>query len=171
MRLIESHKLFDERQDISRRIKTFWTSRFSTFQHFRTFGINDDKSRKLFDERLDIQKRVSPAGTGETSSRVQAYVLAAAVVGGAFVYVFAVRLQSSLLVTVVAYALIRAHHVLADAVRTDTAGSRALVDVLAGLLVRSQLVARRALTLKTALGVDAGSSSAQSRCLLALVYV
>lgn len=45
------------------------------------------------------------------------------------------RSEPRLLITVVAYALIGAHHVLADAVRAYAAGSRTLVDVLAGLFV------------------------------------
>lgn len=81
------------------------------------------------------------------------------------------RSEPGLLIAVVAYALIRSHHVLADAVRAYAAGPRALVDVLAGLLVGAELVSRWALTSEAALGVDAGTAATQSWRLLALVYV
>lgn len=79
--------------------------------------------------------------------------------------------ESRLLITVIAYALISAHHILADAVRAYAAGSRAFVDVLAGLLVGPEFVARRALAVEAALGVDADATATQSWRLLALVYV
>jgi len=82
-----------------------------------------------------------------------------------------VRSESRLLVAVVAYALISAHHVLADAIRAYAAGSRALVDVLAGLFVGTQLVPWWTLATEAPFGVDAGSTATQSWCLLALVYV
>lgn len=112
-----------------------------------------------------------PARTGEAARRVDANILAATIADRAFVNVLAVRSEARLLIAVVAYALVGAHHVLADAVRAYTAGSRTLVDVLAGLFIRTQLVSRRALTAETSLGVDARTAAAQSRRLLALVYV
>lgn len=81
------------------------------------------------------------------------------------------RSKARLLITVVAYALIGAHHVLADAIRAYTAGSRALVDVLAGLLVGSQLVSWRTLTVEAPFGVDTSATATQSWCFFALVYV
>lgn len=86
---------------------------------------------------IEIQRKTSAAGARETARRVQADVLAASTSSRAFVYVFAMRLQSSLLITIVAYALIGAHHILADTIRADSTGPRALVDVLAGLFIRS----------------------------------
>lgn len=112
-----------------------------------------------------------PARTREAAGCVEANVLAATVIGRALVYILAVGLQSSLLITIVAYALISAHHVLADSVRADSAGPRALVYILARLLVRTQLVAGWALTLETALRIDTNPPSAQTWCLLAFVYV
>lgn len=81
------------------------------------------------------------------------------------------RLQSSLLITIVAYALISAHHVLTDSVRANSAGPRTLVYILARLLVRTQLVAGWTLTLEASLRIDAGAPSTQTRCLLAFVYI
>lgn len=112
-----------------------------------------------------------PARTREAARCIQANVLAATVIGRAFVYILAVRLQSSLLITIVAYALISAHHVLTDSVRANSAGPRTLVYILARLLVRTQLVAGWTLTLKASLRIDAGAPSAQTRCLLAFVYI
>lgn len=63
----------------------------------------------------NIQK-ASPAGARETARRVQADVLAASTSSRTFVYVFAMGLQSSLLITIVAYALIGTHHILADTI-------------------------------------------------------
>lgn len=112
-----------------------------------------------------------PARTREAARCIQANVLAATVIGRAFVYILAVRLQSSLLITIVAYALISAHHVLTDSVRANSAGPRTLVYILARLLVRTQLVAGWTLTLEASLRIDAGAPSAQTRCLLAFVYI
>lgn len=112
-----------------------------------------------------------PARTREATRCIQANVLAATVIGRAFVYILAVRLQSSLLITIVAYALISAHHVLTDSVRANSAGPRTLVYILARLLVRTQLVAGWTLTLEASLRIDAGAPSAQTRCLLAFVYI
>lgn len=81
------------------------------------------------------------------------------------------RSEARLLITVVADALISAHHVLANAVRAYTAGSRAFVDVLAGLFVGAQLVPRRTLTAKASFSVNAGTAATQTRRLLAFVYV
>lgn len=78
-----------------------------------------------------------PARAGETARSVQTNVLATTVANCAFVDVFAVRPETRLLVAVVAYALIGAHHILADAVRAYTTGPRALVYVFAGLLIGS----------------------------------
>lgn len=112
-----------------------------------------------------------PARTREAARCIQANVLAATVIGRAFVYILAVRLQSSLLITIVAYALISAHHVLTDSVRANSAGPRTLVYILARLLVRTQLVAGWTLTLEASLRIDAGAPSAQTRCLLAFIYI
>lgn len=79
--------------------------------------------------------------------------------------------EARLLITVVADALISAHHVLANAVRAYAAGSRAFVDVLAGLFVGAQLVSWRALTTKTPFGINASTAATQTRRLLAFVYV
>lgn len=81
------------------------------------------------------------------------------------------RSKARLLVAIIAYALIGAHHILANAIRAYTASSRALVNILAGLLVRSQLVSWRTQTVETSFGIDAGSTSTQSWRLFALVYV
>lgn len=113
----------------------------------------------------------SPAGAGEAARRVQTNVLATAVADRALVNVLAVGPEARLLITVVADALISAHHVLANAVRAYTAGSRALVDVLAGLLVGAQLVPRGALTAEAPFGVNASTAATQTRRLLAFVYV
>lgn len=76
-----------------------------------------------------------PARARETARRVQTNVLATAVADRALVNVLAVGPKTRLLIAIVADALISSHHVLANAVRAYTAGSRALVDVLASLLV------------------------------------
>lgn len=80
-------------------------------------------------------KSFLPAGTGEAAGRVQTNILATTIADRAFVHILAVRSEVRLPIAVVAYTLISAHHIFADAVRAYTAGSRALVDVLAGLLV------------------------------------
>jgi len=82
-----------------------------------------------------------------------------------------VRSEPRLLVTVVAYALISAHHVLTDTVRAYATGSRAFVDVLAGLLIGAQFMPRWALTTEAPFSVDAASTATQSWRLLALIYV
>lgn len=120
---------------------------------------------------VEIQREPGAARTREAARRVEANVLAASVIRRAFVYILAVGLQSSLLITIVAYALIGAHHVLADSVRANSAGPRALVYILARLLVRAQLVAGWALTLEASLRIDAGPSSTQTWRLLAFVYI
>lgn len=113
----------------------------------------------------------SPAGAGEAARRIQANVFAAAVTNRAFVDVLTVRSKARLLIAVIAYALIGAHHVLADAIRAYTAGSRAFVDVLTGLLVGAQFVSWRTLAVEASLGVDADATATQSWRLFALVYV
>lgn len=113
----------------------------------------------------------SPAGAGETARCVQTNVLATAVVDRAFINVLAVRPETRLLITVITDALISAHHVLANAVRTYTAGSRTLVDVLARLLVWAQLVSRRTLTAEAPFGINTSTTATQTRSLLAFVYV
>lgn len=112
-----------------------------------------------------------PARAGEAARCVQTNVLATTVADRALVDVFAVRPETRLLVAVVAYTLIGAHHILTDAVRAYTTGPRTLVYVFAGLLVRSQFVPRRALAVEATLGVDASTAATQARRLLALVYV
>lgn len=81
------------------------------------------------------------------------------------------RSKARLLIAVVAYALIGAHHVLADAIRAYAAGPRAFVDVFTGLLVGTQFVSWRTVAVEASLGVDAGATATQSRHLFALVYV
>lgn len=120
---------------------------------------------------LIIRKRFLPTGAGEAARSVQTNVLATTVANRAFVDIFAVGSETRLLIAVVAYALIGAHHILADAVRAYTTGPRALVYVFAGLLVGSQFVSRRALTVEASLGVDANAAATQSRRLLTLIYV
>lgn len=76
-----------------------------------------------------------PARAREAARRVQTNVLTTAVADRALVNVLAVGPKARLLIAIIADALISAHHVLANAVRAYTAGSRALVDVFAGLFV------------------------------------
>jgi len=114
---------------------------------------------------------LSPAWTGKAARRIQANVFTAAVTNRAFVDVFAMRSKTRLLVTIVAYALVGAHHVLANAIRAYTTSSRALVNILTGLLVRPQFMSWRTLTIETSFGIDADSTATQSWRLFALVYV
>lgn len=79
--------------------------------------------------------------------------------------------EARLLITVVADALISAHHILANAVRAYTAGSRAFIDVLASLLVGAQLVPRGTLTAKATFGINASTAATQTRRLFAFIYV
>lgn len=113
----------------------------------------------------------SPAGTGEAARRIQANVFAAAVTNRAFVDVLTMRSKTRLLIAVIADALIGAHHVLADAIRAYTAGSRTLIDVFTGLLVGTQFVSWRTMTVEASFGVDTGTTATQSWRLFALVYV
>jgi len=69
------------------------------------------------------KKDFSPAGTGKAARRIQANVFAAAVTNRAFVNVFAMRSKARLLITIVAYTLIGAHHVLTDAIGAYTTSS------------------------------------------------
>lgn len=106
-------------------------------------------------------------------------------------------LLTGLLVAVVAHALVRAHHVLADAVRADAAGSRALVNVwqwvkrircfdvafvnrtfstrslitFTRAAVRCELVTGRALAAETSGRVDAPATAAQAGSSGALVNI
>lgn len=100
-----------------------------------------------------------PAGTGEAARCIQANVFAAAVTNRAFVDILTMRSEARLLIAIVAYALIGAHHVFTDAIRAYTAGSRTLVDIFAGLLVRSQFMSWRTLTVEASFGVDASATA------------
>lgn len=84
---------------------------------------------------------------------------------------FAMWLKVRLRVSIIAHTLVRAHHILAHAVGADPTGPRALVNVLAGLVVRGQFVACRAVTLEGALRVEATAPAAEARGHGALVNV
>lgn len=79
--------------------------------------------------------------------------------------------ESGLLEAVVADTLVRPHHVFADAVRTDSTGARTLVDVFAGLLVRTQFVSRWTQTFEAALGVQTSATAAKTGSFFAFVYI
>lgn len=72
---------------------------------------------------VQVQSVASAARTGEAARRVQTNVFAAAIANRAFIDVLAMRSKARLLIAIVAYALIGAHHVLADAIRAYTTGS------------------------------------------------
>lgn len=118
-----------------------------------------------------MQQVYLPARTGETARCVYTNIFAATIVHETFIYILAMRFVSCLLITVVAYALISAHHVLADSIGTYTTCSRTLIDILARILVRTQLVSWWTLTFESTFGIHTGTTSAQTLSLLAFVYV
>ena len=137
--------------------------------------------RQVFPPQTLINVNASPpvkeqhvssiAAAGKRPRRVDAESVAAAVVVATLVDILARRTTVCLLVAEVTDALVSAHHVFTHAVRTDSAGHPAFVDIFTTSSVLCEFVAYRTLTEERARCVYTLASSAKTSVLLTFVDV